>query len=418
VTLILGIAGTALAAVVTFILLKRRSTPSFHVSVAEGHDLQSLLPAIAGLTGGVVFHNNAVRVLEDAEIFRSMLEDIDNARHSVHFETFVWSDGELATLVAEHLVAAQLHGAHVRLLLDAVGARAARMECLRGLEDAGGEVGIYRQLRPWNVLKMNHRTHRKLLIVDGRIGYCFGHGVADQWYRASKGEPCWRDTGVRLEGAAVTDLQKVFFQNWMETTRRAPIEPDAFPVPADSGKVDVHVISSAPEDYHSNVGLIFTLVMAVAQREVLIANPYFVPEAEFIDCLAKAAARGVRIRLMLPGAGTDSPFVALAGKYLYPRLIEAGVELYEYQPTLCHQKVVVADERWCHVGSTNLDARSLELNAEVSVGIDCPETARALKTAFEKDLQECRRIDAAVHAGTPWYERVGAACAYRFHAQL
>ena len=306
----------------------------------------------------------------------------------------------------------------MRLLLDAVGAHAADTERLQRLKDAGVELGIYRKLRPLNILKMNHRTHRKLLIVDGRIGYCFGHGVADQWYKASKGEPCWRDTGVRLEGAGVAGLQQVFFQNWMETTRRAPLEPDNFPEPGEAGDVPVHVISSAPEDYHSNVGLIFTLVMAAAQHEVLIANPYFVPEADFIDCLASAIERGVTVRLMLPGEGTDSPFVALAGKYLYPLLVTAGVEIYEYQPTLCHQKIVVADERWCHVGSTNLDARSLELNAEVSVGIDCPETARQLKAAFERDLEKCCRIDAKTLAGSPWYERFGAACAYRFHAQL
>lgn len=417
-TVVLSILGTALAALITFILLKRRSTPTFHVSVADGHDFRTLLPALAGLTGGVVFRQNAVTVLEDAAIFDSMLADIGRARQSVHFETFVWTDGELAELVADRLLAARQRGVRIRLLLDAVGANAADTERLRRLEEAGVELGIYRKLRPWNILKMNHRTHRKLLIVDGRVGYCFGHGVADQWYKASKGEPCWRDTGVRLEGAAVAGLQQVFFQNWMETTRRAPLEPDTFAEPVEAGAVDVHVISSAPEDYHSNVGLIFTLVMAAAQREVLIANPYFVPEADFIDCLRKAIERGVRVRLMLPGKGTDSPFVALAGKYLYPELVAAGVELYEYQPTLCHQKVVVADERWCHVGSTNLDARSLELNAEVSVGIECTETARQLKAAFEQDLGNCRRIDAASLARAPWYVRIGAACAYRFHAQL
>ncbi len=417
-TLVLSVGATALVALILIILYKRRSTPTFHISVADGHDLPALLPALAGLTGGVVFSDNSVTVLQDEAIFQSMLDDIDAAERSIHFETFVWSDGELAELVADKLDQANKRGVKVRLLLDAIGASDADHARLRRLEKAGVELGIYRKLKVWNLLHLNHRTHRKLLIIDGGTGYCFGHGVGDQWFKSSKGEPCWRDTGVRIQGPAVAGLQQVFFQNWMETTRSAPLEPDAFPASATAGDVAIHVIASAPEDYFSNVGLIFTLIMAAARDEVLIQNPYFVPEADFIDCLEKAAGRGVRVRLMLPGKRTDSRFVALASRYLYPNLIAAGVELYEYQPTLCHQKIVVADDRWCHVGSTNLDARSLEINAEVSVGIDCAETARVLKQAFENDLEQCRRIDAEMIAKTSWYKRVGAAFAYRFHGQL
>jgi cardiolipin synthase A/B len=416
--LVFAVLGTALVALIVVVLYKRRSTPTFHISVAEGYELEELMPALAGLTGGVVFHGNSVSLLQDAAIFQAMLDDIDKAERSIHFETFVWSDGELAARVARHLVGATRRGVTVRLLLDAVGANKAATERLAMLRDEGVEVGIYRKLKPWNVIHMNHRTHRKLLILDGRIGYCFGHGVADQWFKATHGEPCWRDTGVRIRGAAVAGLQQVFFQNWMETTRCAPVDPDAFPPQDEAGDIDVHVISSAPEDYFSNVGLIFTLIMAAAKDEVLIQNPYFVPETDFVDCLRKAIERGVRVRLMLPGEGTDSKFVALAGKHLYPALVDAGVELYEYQPTLCHQKIVVADERWCHVGSTNLDARSLEINAEVSVGIHCPETAKALKAAFESDLDDCRRLDADVLRRVPWYKRWAASVAYQFHGQL
>lgn len=417
-TLVLSVGATALVALILIILYKRRGTPTFHISVAEGYELPALLPALAGLTGGVVFRDNTVTVLQDKAIFQSMLDDIQAAERSIHFETFVWSDGELAELMADKLGQASKRGVTVRLLLDAVGASEADSDRLRRLKKEGIELGIYRKLKVWNILHMNHRTHRKLLIIDGRIGYCFGHGVADQWIKASKGEPLWRDTGVRIKGPAVAGLQQVFFQNWMETTKCAPLEPDAFPESATPGDVPIHVISSAPEDYFSNVGLIFTLIMAAAKEEVLIQNPYFVPEANFIDCLEKAIERGVRVRLMLPGEKTDSQFVALASQYLYPSLIAAGVELYEYHPTLCHQKIVVADERWCHVGSTNLDARSLEINAEVSVGIDCAETARILKEAFEEDLKSCTRIDAESISKTPWYERVGAAVAYRFNGQL
>lgn len=414
---IISILGTALLATILVILFRRRSTPHFDVTVTE-NDLQKVLPALAGLTRGVVFRNNAVSIHQDAEIFSAMVEDIDAASHSIHFETFVWSKGKLAALIVTKLIAAAARGVKVRLLLDAVGSQDADQAQLAALRDGGVMVALYRELRPWNLFRINHRTHRKLLIVDGRIGYCFGHGIADQWYQPSGGERCWRDTGVRLTGPAVAGLQQVFYQNWLETTHSVEVDPRAFPGPEEEGTVDVHVVSSAAGDNFSDVSLIFKLVLAAARSEVLIQNPYFVPEADMLEAIRQAAERGVRIRLMLPGKETDSPFVALAAEHLYPQLLAAGVELYEYGLTLCHQKIVIADERWCQVGSTNMDARSLELNCEVAVGIDCAETARLLKEAFEADLAHSRRLDKEDVAGRPWYRRWAAALAYRLNGQL
>lgn len=411
------ILATALVVFIALILLKRRSTPEFAIATKGNQGTRELLPAIAGLTRSVLFRSNEVTVLQDSDIFGAMLADVDEAHDSIHFETFVWSDGLLAQLVAERLCAAATRGVRVRLLLDAVGAGKARSDRLQELRRSGVELAIYRRLRPWNILKMNHRTHRKLLIIDGATGYCFGHGIADQWYRPVDGECCWRDTGVRIRGPAVNGLQQVFFQNWMESTHCAPLERSAFPESEERGDVDVHIISSGPGDSFSDVALIFLLVMSTARKEILLQNPYFVPERDMIRCMEAAVARGVRVRLMLPGE-SDSRIVARAGRHLYPNLVEAGIEIYEYQRTLCHQKIAIVDERWSHVGSTNLDARSLELNAEVAVGIDSPAIAAQLKEAFEKDLEHSRRILAEDLAAVPLYRRWINGLAYQFHAQL
>jgi cardiolipin synthase A/B len=415
---LLGIAVTAVAALVTFVLLKRRDTPDFEIPIAGNHDIGALLPVIAGLTRSVLFRDNDVSVLQDAAIFDAMFADIDTAQETVHFETFVWSDGVLAQKFEEHLCKKASQGVTVRLLIDAVGASGASTERFDRLRQCGIELAVYRPLRPWNILKMNHRTHRKLLIVDGAIGYCFGHGVGDEWYRPKNEGRCWRDTGVRLRGSAVSGLQQAFFQNWLETTHQAPLEPRAFPKVEKAGNDIVHIISSAPGDSFSDVALIFRLVMAVAKKEIVMQNPYFVPDPGMLACILEAVTRGVCVKLMLPGGKTDSPFVARAGRHLYRKLINEGVEIYEYQPTLCHQKVVVIDECWSLVGSTNMDARSLELNGELSVGIDSTEIAAVLKQAFERDLKDARRIEPRDVAATPWHQRWFNALAYQFHEQL
>ena len=334
---LLSIALTAFAALVVFILLKRRNIPAFDIANPDGLGIGELLPALAGVTRSTLYHGNEVAVLQDTEMFAAMFEDMQAAAETIHLETFVWSDGDLAEEVTRRLAARAAAGVAVRLLVDAVGAGAASAECFDRMRAAGVEIGVYRPLRPWNVLKMNHRTHRKLFIVDGRIGYCFGHGIGDEWYRPGPGGRCWRDTGVRVRGPAVTGLQQAFFHNWMEVTHQAPLVPSLFPEPAAAGDADMHIVSSAPGDSFSDVALIFMLAMAAAQRSILLQNPYFVPDDGMLGWLQEAARRGVRVRLMLPGGRTDSPFVAAAGRHLYAGLVEAGVELYEYQPTLSHQ---------------------------------------------------------------------------------
>jgi cardiolipin synthase len=280
------------------------------------------------------------------------------------------------------------------------------------------KLAHYCKPRWWNWRRFNHRTHRKLLVVDGRIGYTFGHGVADQWLGNGDAAETWRDTAVRIEGPVVHALQSVFAQNWVEETHRVLGTPACFPELEPRGNVPVHVVSSATGDAVSAVAMLYTMAIATARREVLIQNPYFAPSDGVVELFAMMVKRGVAVHLMVPGKHTDSPFVRRAGCNLYDALLEAGVRVYEFEPTLLHQKIVVVDELWSHVGSTNFDARSLALNEEIGVGLLDAGIAAELKQAFSRDLTRCRELELEQWRRRPVYDRVYERFAYLLHEQL
>jgi cardiolipin synthase len=306
----------------------------------------------------------------------------------------------------------------VRVLMDSLGSMKASERELERLKRSGAKVSVYCKPRWWNIGRFNHRTHRKLLVVDGRIGYALGHGIADQWLGDATDAEHFRDTGVRLEGPVVHGLQSVFAQNWVEETRALPAADGSFPVIEPTGSISAHVVSSASGDAVSSVAMLYTLAIAAARREVLIQNPYFAPGDGVVELFAMMVRRGVAIHLMVPGKHTDSPFVRRAGCNLYAALLEAGVRLYEFEPTLLHQKIVVVDEVWSHVGSTNFDARSLALNEEVGIGILDAGIAAELKAAFNDDLRGCHELKLEQWRRRPLFDRAYERFAYLLHEQL
>jgi cardiolipin synthase len=263
-----------------------------------------------------------------------------------------------------------------------------------------------------------HRTHRKLLVVDGRIGYTMGHGIADEWLGHGNDPQHFRDTGVRFEGPVVHGLQSVFAQNWVEETHCLPAVAECFQELEPAGDIAAHVVSSASADAVSSVAMLYTVAIAMARREVLIQNPYFAPNDGVVELFAMMVRRGVKVHLMLPGEHTDSKFVRRAGCNLYAALLEAGVHLYEFEPTLLHQKIVVIDEIWSHVGSTNFDARARALNEEVGVGILDAGIAAELKAAFKRDLRHCRQLKLEEWRRRPVLDRAYERFAYLLHEQL
>ena len=408
----------AVLTVLYFVFTHRRRTPYLELDLDSLPPLMDGLQTLAGLTGGAVHAGNRVTVLQNGGLFPAMQADIEAARHSVHLETFVWDAGQVEQRFVELLCAKAREGVKVRVLIDAVGGSSASSKCLGRLSGGGVELSQYCRPRWWNLRRFNHRTHRKILVVDGEIGYTFGHGVADQWLGDGEDQDHWRDTAVRIEGPAVAALQSVFMENWIEDTQRVPTGPGCFPELAPKGAVSAHVVSSASGEAGSAVALLYTVAIASARSEVIIQNPYFVPDDGVCELLATMVKRGVAVHLMVPGKKTDSPFVQLAGRHLYESLLRAGVRVYEFEPTLLHQKIVIVDGVWSHVGSTNFDSRSLALNEEVGVGLLDKEIASQLKDAFAADLRRSSELRLERWRKRPLMARGFSWIAYQLHDQL
>ncbi|HWM93087.1 MAG TPA: cardiolipin synthase [Thermoanaerobaculia bacterium] len=375
------------------ILWSTRRERESHVRVPVIDRFEEALPSIAGLTGSPIQSGNRVEVLQDGEgFFPALLKDIDGAKETIHLETYVWWKGEICEQVANALAARARQGIEVRLTLDAVGSNKGDKDLFEMMEKAGVRIAFFHPVRLQDIGLINNRTHRKLAIFDGRIGYVFGHGMAEEWTGRGQDETHWRDTAVRIEGPVVNSIQATFAENWVEQTAEVLIGEKYFPRLAAAGGVRVHVTASSPQGGVSRLEVLFKLAISSAQKELLIQNPYFIPDGEMVGLLEKAADRGVRIRIMLPGPVTDSSVVRHAGHRRFEELLAHGIEIYEHQRTLTHQKVMIVDGIWSHVGSTNFDDRSLDINDEASVGVIDTGVAAQLEAAFERDLVACRRI--------------------------
>lgn len=399
-------------------MTQRRRTPDLVLHPDGLPDVRQCLKLLAGLTNSSVHTGNEVEAFQNGSIFPAMMSSIKAARATVHFETFVWSKGELEKQFVELLCAKAREGVKVRVLLDAVGAMDADPKQLAKLRAGGVELREYCRARWWNWRRFNHRTHRKLLIIDGKEGFTFGHGIADQWLGEGQDQYHWRDTGVRINGPVAQALQSVFVENWIEETKSVPTEESCFPDIQEQGPTTAHVVSSATGEALSSVALLYTLAIACARDEIVIQNPYFAPEKSLVTLLGDMVKKGVQVHVMVPGKHTDSPFVRRAGCSLYRPMLEAGVRLYEFNRTLLHQKIVVIDGVWSHVGSTNFDARSLALNEEVGIGLLDARLASQLKAAFEDDLRSSKEILLENWLKRRWYTRFFDWFAYLLRDQI
>jgi cardiolipin synthase A/B len=364
-----------------------------HLTFTKIDTLREALPSIAGATHGELLPGNKVEVLQNGDgFFPPLLRAIEGAKETVHLESYVWWKGEVCERVAEALSRKAEQGVEVRVLLDASGSSRMDDKLLERMKKAGVKLSKYRPLRFSNLARVNSRDHRKIVVVDGRIGFVFGHGIAEEWTGHGQDKEHWRDTGARLEGPIVGALQSAFTENWVEETGEVLVGDRFFPKLQPAGNTAAHLAYHFQHGSVSAVDLLYRIAFVSAQKELWIQNPYLAPDPDVLELIAQAADRGVDVRVMLPGEVTDAQIVRHAGHRYFTKLLSRGVRIFEHRRTLIHQKVMVIDGLWSHLGSTNLDNRSFESNDEVSLGIVDPEIAAQLRAAFEDDMRECREI--------------------------
>lgn len=396
---------------------RRRTKSNFDLSGSD--DLETMVPTLVSLSEGAVDYGNRVEILQNGEFFDRLLDDIAKAKAAIHIESYIWWTGEICERMAHALADRARDGVEVRLMLDYSGSSRMDSALKKIMEDAGCCVSRFRPLRITNIGRMNLRTHRKIAVIDGRIGYVGGHGIAEQWTGHGEDKDHWRDTAIRAEGPLATTLQGVFCENWIEETGEVPAGEKYFPKVKGHGKTDAHVAYASPRGSLSTVQLLYYLAINSARHELLIQNPYFLPHEDAIGSLMKAVERGVDVQIMVPSAKViDAALVQHASHHHFGDLLKSGVRVFENQKTLTHQKIMIVDQSWSCVGSTNFDDRSFELNDEITVGLIDKDIAKQLREAYHRDLRDCRELQFDEWRSRPLAHRLLDAACYAVRREL
>jgi cardiolipin synthase len=372
--------------------------------------------AIGQLLGPPVLEGNTVDLLENGvRIFPAMLEAIPRATKTVTLESYIWTEGQVTDQVSTALAACAQRGVKVHVLLDAAGCGLTHGPTMIRMRDAGVEVEVYHLS---NVARFNFRTHRKLLVIDGMVGFIGGAGFADEWLGDAHSPRHWRDTHFRVTGPVVAQLQAAFNDNWMKARARVLDGKDYFPALQPTGNVRCQTFKSSPQEGSESARLMFLLSLAAAEHSIHIGNAYFVPDDLTVETLLQARQRGVTINIIIPGGHQDSKMVRRACRERSGRLLAAGVRFYEYQPTMYHCKCLIIDGLWCSVGSSNFDNRSFRLNDEANLNILDLEVASLLTKQFVRDRSAAREVTYEQWQNRRWVRKIADKCCALLRSQI
>ncbi len=342
--------------------------------------------SIAQLLGPPLVKGNSIESLHNGDqIFEAMLTGINSAKKTITFETFIYWSGDIGNRFAEALTERARAGVKVHVLLDWLGSRSFEESYIEEMKSAGVQVQRYRPIRWYNIARVNNRTHRKILVIDGLIGFVGGVGIADQWLGNAQDKDHWRDSHFKIKGPVVAQLQAAFMDNWNASHPDVLHGDDYFPLVPEVGDAFAQVFKSSPEEGSGSVRLMYLYSISHAMKTIRISTAYFVPDTHLRKVLIDAAKRGVKIEVILPGPIIDTHITRRASRSVWGDLLKAGIRIYEYQPTMYHCKFMIVDELWASVGSTNLDHRSLRLNDECNLNAIEPKWALEMSEVFEKD---------------------------------
>ena len=351
--------------------------------------------ALEGLLGVPATEGNSIEVLRNGDqIFPALLDAIRSAEATVDFLTFVYWEGSIGEEFAHAFADRARAGVRVRVILDALGAVSMEEKCLELMQEAGCQVEWFRPVEKLRFWENNHRTHRKVLICDEKVAYTGGIGIADEWRGDARNEHEWRDTHFRVQGPAVDGLRAAFVQNWAEGGRRL-FDPDIdkFPDQPRAGSSVVQVVRGAAQSGWTDMTTLMRALLCLAERRVRITTAYFVPDDDTIQILCEAANRGVDVEILIPGPHADKRFVQLASESQYEKLLDSGVRIWAYQPTMLHAKIMTVDGAVANVGSSNFNSRSLEFDDEVNLVVFDSQVVAELDAHFEEDVARSEPVD-------------------------
>ena len=361
----------------------------------------AFLQTMHALTGSAMIPGNRIDVLRNGvQIFPSMLAAIKAARKTINLEFYIYWDGEIGRTFAQTLAERARSGVEIKVILDAIGSAKMSPDLIEFMRRNGIDVEWYHPVRWSSLSRANHRTHRKLLIVDGEVGFTGGVGIADEWLGDADAPNHWRETQVRVEGPAVTQMQFAFMDNWVKSRGEILTGLTYFPQLEPRGEHLAQVIKSSPAEGSSTVKLLYIISIVSAVRSIYINNAYFIPDSDTIRALEGAVRRGVDVKVVVPGEFTDLPIVRQASRWHYEMLLRKGIRMYEYEKTMMHAKTMIVDGIWSTIGSSNFDDRSFRLNDEVNVNIYDEGIASTMEAMFEDDLTHAREISLG-----RWYKR-------------
>lgn len=405
------IAITALVTVLAVVLAMNFATPEKKLERKIEHRYAisdpQYLREMSVMLGPTIVSGNRVQDLQNGdEIFPAMLKAIRSAKKTITFETYIYWSGDIGKEMAEALAERARAGVKVAVLLDWVGSLKMDGELLKTMTDAGAKVERYRPLHWYNLGRMNNRTHRKLLVVDGRVAFTGGVGVAEQWTGHAQDPDHWRDMHFQVEGPVVAQFQAAFNDNWIKTTGEVLNGDGYFPPSQKAGDMDAHMFISSPAGGSESMHLMYLMGIAAAEQSIDLQASYFVPDELIHKALIAARERGVKVRILVPGEHIDSDTVRLASKAEWGPLLQAGIEIHEYLPTMMHNKLLIVDQLMVSVGSTNFDVRSFRLNDEASLNVYDRAFAQKMTRVFEQDLKQTKRYTYEVWERRPLKEKL------------
>jgi cardiolipin synthase len=416
ISLLLAFLGLVLVFCLFFI---RRHTLEYHLEHTFSVRDAEFFGSAHALGDPVPVPGNKIELLQNGdEYFPAMLKAIRSARRTVNFETYIVYSDVIGRQFCDALSERARAGLEVRVLLDGIGSGwNLKNSDVRKMKEAGCHFAYYHPTASWRVDRTNRRTHRRVLVTDGKVAFTGAVGFAEHWSGAAQDKEHWRDVMVRIEGPLVAKLQAAFQEHWIKTGREGLSGADQFPALEPAGDLKAQVVTSRSFSMAS-VPYLQAVTFAAATKRIWITNPYCTPTNDQVDLLVKAVRRGVDVRLMLPGENNDQPMTKSAGRAAYGRMLEGGARIFEYRPTMIHSKTMVVDGLFSMVGSSNFDPRSSEINEELDVTVYDEKFGRQMEAVFEKDLQQSREYTLEEFKNRSLWERTTEWLMLPFRSQL